>query len=39
MWYFAPGSKSSCDLTTGGDIPWYLHLKYIVVNKNEINYI
>lgn len=28
MWYFAPGSKSSSVRTTGGDIPWYPHLKH-----------
>ena len=27
MWYLAPGSKSSSVLSTGGEIPWYLHLK------------
>lgn len=27
MWYLAPGSKSSSDLSTGGDTPWYRHLK------------
>ena len=31
MWYLAPGSKSSSVLSTGGEIPWYLHL-----NKKNI---